>query len=238
MKLKFLIVFGVAILGIVPFSLSGSSVYANETFEKNESLKHVIKEKDSLITRVYQIKESSHLLSYNEGENVITEVQENDGTVIATEISNEWNGESLSVTRTDNSIIVEKRELDQNNEFKTIQEIFPIIREIDQNPIEELATYAYYSAWIYTGLAVGKNVFSTLVNIGVGALVSFTASVFAITANASKFLLGYMGAYGLSAGAQIANILDSNGNGWIGLHKREVRNYQGGPIVGYQHRTY
>lgn len=184
------------------------------------------------------IQERASIHSYTEKENSINEVVESEGTVAATEIFNRINNESISVTRTEDTVIVQTSTINENNEVETIQEVYPIVQDNTQNLQNASSLRVVHGSWIYTYLAVGKNVFSTLVNVGVGALVAFTAGVFGITTIAAKFLLGYMGSYGLSAGSQIAKALDSNNNGWIGLHKREVRNYAGGPLIGYEHRTY
>ena len=176
------------------------------------------------------IQERASIHSYTEKENSINEVVESEGTVAATEIFNRINNESISVTRTEDTVIVQTSTINENNEVETIQEVYPIVQDNTQNLQNASSLRVVHGSWIYTYLAVGKNVFSTLVTVGVGALVAFTAGVFGITTIAAKFLLGYMGSYGLSAGSQIAKALDSNNNGWIGLHKREVRDYAGGPF--------
>lgn len=237
MKQSLLKVFVAVTVGMVPITLGGSSIYANEVDQQpSEPISTAILEANSLIERVYDAKEGASIHSYTEGENSINEVVESDGTVVATEIFK--NNERISVTRTEDAVIVETSTMTENNEVETIQKMYPVIQDNPQNLQNDSSLRVVHGAWIYTNFAVGKNVFSTLVNIGIGALVSFTAGVFGITTIAAKFLLGYMGSYGLSVGSQIAKALDSNNNGWIGLHKREVRNYAGGPLIGYEHRTY
>ncbi|MEN2296588.1 hypothetical protein AAH973_11225 [Enterococcus faecalis] len=87
-------------------------------------------------------------------------------------------------------------------------------------------------------MAVGRNVFATIVDLGLGSWIGYFASLFRISRAAADFVFGYMGDRGISAGERLAKVFDSNGNGWVALYKRGVYRYKGAPLIGYQHRTF
>ncbi|VTS12463.1 hypothetical protein [Streptococcus pseudoporcinus] len=68
-------------------------------------------------------------------------------------------------------------------------------------------------------------------------MASAVAAAFGITKHAASFLLSYMGAYYVSTGTALANILDANGNGWIGLYTRAAARYPNGPMEVDLHKT-
>lgn len=177
---------------------------------------------------------------YEDGSQINQLLDENDN-VIAAEIFDVKTSETLAVTRTSNEVIVEKTTKGYNGQNNVSTEKYPLMlmTNNDSTPADHLniSPRLQYTAWEYTNLAVGVNLFSTLVNIGTAALITFTAGVFGIATVAAEFLLEYMGAYGLSSGAAIADALDSSGNGWIGLYVREVWNDSWTVFQGTQHRT-
>lgn len=79
------------------------------------------------------IQERASIHSYTERENSINEVVESEGTVAATEIFNRINNESISVTRTEDTVIVETSTINENSEVETIQEVYPIVQDNTQN---------------------------------------------------------------------------------------------------------
>ena len=66
----------------------------------------------------------------------------------------------------------------------------------DYNPLQRI----YNGPWTYTHLAVGRNVFATIVDMGLGSWIGYFASLFRISRAAADFVFGYMGARGISAG--------------------------------------
>lgn len=92
--------------------------------------------------------------------------------------------------------------------------------------------------WQYTGVAIGRDFFAALADFGAGALVSYVAAAFKISESAASFLLGYMGAKYVTVGETLADMLDTNKNGWIGLYTRAASRYPNGPTEVHLHRTY
>lgn len=102
--------------------------------------------------------------------------------------------------------------------------------------ISSITPRNHYTAWRYTNLAVSADVFGILTNLGVSALVTFTAGVFGISTFAAEYLLEYMDAKGLPTGHALA-ALDTSGNVWLGLYVREVWNDSQSQMLGTQYRT-
>ncbi|EPI03717.1 hypothetical protein D920_00279, partial [Enterococcus faecalis 13-SD-W-01] len=50
-------------------------------------------------------------------------------------------------------------------------------------------------------------------------------------------IMAYMGVKGFDSGEVLVKKLDTNGNGWIGLHSRNGRPYEGGPVLQTQYKT-
>ena len=182
---------------------------------------------------------SSINVSYD-GATKISQLVDENQNALATEISNPVTSEVLAVTRTATEVIVEKTTKGYNGEYDTQTKHFALaaINENgDVNDISSISPRYHYTAWQYTNLAVGANLFAFLTDLSVGAVVAFTANVFGITAKAADWLLGYMGAKGLSTGEALAAALDTSGNGWIGLYVREMWNDSQTDFYGTQHKT-
>ncbi|WP_249354943.1 hypothetical protein [Enterococcus hulanensis] len=144
--------------------------------------------------------------------------------------------ESIVITNNGEEVIVEKTTIDGNGEQQTTREAFPIIKtdmhdSLSQNRI-------IYGAWQYTGFAVGRQFFAALAGLGISKITAGIAATFSISSAGASFLVGYMGIKAGMNAASLAKALDSNGNGYIALYKRHLRNYKNGPSIGTQHRTY
>lgn len=182
---------------------------------------------------------SSIDVSYD-GNTKITMLIDENQNVLATEISNPVTSEIVAVTRTATEVIVEKTIKGYNGEYDTQTHHFSLAalnENGDINDISSISPRNHYTAWRYTNLAVGTAVFSLLTDVSFGAVVSFFAGIFGITAKAAEWALGYMGAKGLSTGDAIARVLDTSGNGWIGLYVRELWNDSQTVYYGTQHKT-
>lgn len=185
---------------------------------------------------------NTSLNQYNSDGSFIKELLDSDKNVLATEITNLDTDEKTTVTRTNTDVIVEKAVKSINGGYDIAVESYKLLQvrdvaSLDNNSKDDLQR-VYYSAGTYTNLAVGRNLFASLTNLGVSAVVSFTAGVFGIGTAEADFLLEYMGAKGLPTGTALAKVLDTNGNGWIGLHKRNVYKASGNVgFIGVQHKT-
>lgn len=226
------------LLFIQPFSLTGANVIVSaEEIQHNEELqKSEIKEVDSpeLFEKVQKNSEEE-LTEIADTSEITTLVDENNN-IRAAEITNENSEETIVITNNGDNVIIETTIIDNNGEQKTTQEIFPIIRENMQDNL--LQNKLVYSGWSYTHLAVGRNAFSVVAGMAISKITAAFAAMFGISGAAASFAVGYMGIKSGMTAANLAKYLDSNGNGWIALYKRYVRNYKGGPVIGTQHRTY
>ncbi|WP_430616807.1 hypothetical protein IGJ66_000585 [Enterococcus sp. DIV0176] len=182
---------------------------------------------------------SSIKISYD-GATKISQLVDENQNVLATEISNPVTSEVLAVTRTAKEVIVEKTIKGYNGEYNTQIKHFAlaVINEnVDVNETSSISPRYHYTPWRYTNLAVGADLFAFLTDLSLTAVVAFTANVFGITLKAADWLLGYMGAKGLSTGEALASALDTSGNGWIGLYVREMWNDSQTVFYGTQHKT-
>ncbi|MDV5994579.1 UNVERIFIED_CONTAM: hypothetical protein KB573_10305 [Streptococcus canis] len=109
--------------------------------------------------------------------------------------------------------------------------------QITPRSVEMINGWYPKGPWEYTGIAIGANFFTAITDFGIGALTSTLAAAFGITKAAAGFLLSYMGASYVSTGRQLANLLDVNKNGWIGLYARPASRYLNGPTEVYLHKT-
>ncbi|HHB0714459.1 hypothetical protein [Enterococcus faecium] len=223
---------------IQPFSLTGANVIVSaDTIQSNEELQNPeTKEVDSpeLFEDVQKHSEEE-LTEVADTSEITTLIDENEN-VQAAEITNVNSDETIVITNNGDSVIIETTVIDDNGESKTTQEIFPIIRENTKDNL--LQSRLVYSGWSYTHLAVGRNAFSVVAGMAISKITAAFAAMFGISGAAASFAVGYMGIRSGMTAANLAKHLDSNGNGWIALYKRYVRNYKGGSVIGTQHRTY
>lgn len=227
---------------VMIFSVLGvsESVFASEDHERTTTGAKSY-QTDLFNDAVINYRNTAKINQFVENNEQIVQLLDKNNNVLAAEITNLQTLETLAVTRTVNEVIVEKKEKNNDGEYRQITEKYPLIVEnSEENGLDDLSNNLLrlkYTSLSYTNLAVGKNVFASLVNIGIAALITFTAGVFGIGTAAADFLLEYMGAYGLPSGAAIASALDTSGNGWIGLYVREVWNDSWTVYYGTQHRT-
>ncbi|MGL9847800.1 hypothetical protein IGJ91_002970 [Enterococcus sp. DIV0765f] len=223
---------------IQPFSLTGANVIVSaDTIHPNEELQKPETKEVALPELFENVQKHSEekLTEVADASEITTLIDENDN-VRAAEITNVNSDETIVITNNGDSVIIETTIIGDNGESKTTQEIFPIIRENTQDNL--LQSRLVYSGWSYTHLAVGRNAFSVVAGMAISKITAAFAAIFGISGAAASFAVGYMGIKSGMSAANLAKYLDSNGNGWIALYKRYVRNYKGGPIIGTQHRTY
>lgn len=227
---------------VIVFSVLGvnESVFASEYQEKTTTEAKSY-QTDLFNNAVITYKNTAKINQFDENNEHIIQLLDRNNNVLAAEVTNLQTLETMAVTRTGSEVIVEEKEKNNDGEYRQITEKYPLIVEnSEKNGLDDLSNNLLrlkYTSWNYTNLAVGKNIFGSLVNIGIASLITFTAGVFGIATIAAEFLLEYMGAYGLSSGAAIASALDTSGNGWIGLYVREVWNDSWTVYHGTQHRT-
>lgn len=237
-------------LAVSPVIQLNQSVYASEVeMTEDKSLPDITtikSENDSeLIESVQEQKNSTKTNTFNDenGNTIIEVLDENDVVLVSKFINNETN-ESETTTNNGSNVIVEKSTPIGDGTFNITKEVYDLVSESELPTISDDKNSGrptpriYYDGWTYTNLAVGKNLFAALTDLSVGAIVGKFAAVFGISRSAADFAVGYMGAKYVSTGASLAKHLDSNGNGWIALYKRGVRNSKQTPIYAYQHRTY
>ncbi|WP_460057017.1 Blp family class II bacteriocin [Pseudolactococcus yaeyamensis] len=80
----------------------------------------------------------------------------------------------------------------------------------------------YWTAWSYTGVAVGVNLLGYLIDAAGGYAAGALAGALGITVNAAGKLLGGYASNKVGLGSSVARALDKNGNGWVGLDRRDV----------------
>ncbi|HGT7953351.1 TPA: hypothetical protein ACM5HC_001359 [Streptococcus pyogenes] len=170
--------------------------------------------------------------------NVIThDFIDGNGTITKTIIEDQ-NSNKITEIYSDEKFVYLKVTAEGNTETQVFPKEYIVDPPIRVKRATEMIGGWYPIApWEYTGIAVGKNVFAALTDVGIGAMASAVAAAFGITKYAASFLLSYMGASYASTGSALANILDANGNGWIGLYKRAAARYPNGPVEVYLHKT-
>lgn len=232
-----IIVPSVTVLAEDTSSVSSDGITEGETFSSNESAPVF----DTFVEKSTEVINISSYEDTGSGEEVKTVIGEED-VVLATKINDTENNQTISVVNTGENIIVQKSILLEDGTYQVETETSPIIGSFDSekekiqdyNPLQRI----YNGPWTYTHLAVGRNVFATIVDMGLGSWIGYFASLFRISRAAADFVFGYMGDRGISAGERLAKVFDSNGNGWVALYKRGVYRYKGAPLIGYQHRTF
>ncbi|MDU5511936.1 hypothetical protein [Enterococcus gilvus] len=231
-----------------------STAYAAEASENvttenmqpgTETTSFVSEQEGTLIDSVQKEQESERVNIFNdENGNTVTEILGTGDEILASKIINNETQESETTTNTGSSVIVEKSSLNEDGTFTITKEVYELLPESelaaanDQDQGKRLTPRTYYDKWSYTGVAVSRAAFSTLVDLSVSGIVGKVAAVLRISRGAADYLVGYMGAKWSSSGTVLAKHLDSNGNGYVALYKRGVRNSKNTQIYAYQHRTY
>lgn len=78
-----------------------------------------------------------------------------------------------------------------------------------------------YGSWKYTNIAIGKSALAfTLDWVGPQAVVSKLATIFRVSAKVANGFIAGLALNTAGFGDRIANYLDKNHNGWIGLYQR------------------
>ncbi|QZT28289.1 hypothetical protein K6973_07060 [Streptococcus dysgalactiae] len=146
--------------------------------------------------------------------NVIThDFIDGNGTITKTIIEDQ-NSNKITEIYSDEKFVYLKVTAEGNTETQVFSKEYIVDPPIRVKRATEMIGGWYpIGPWEYTGIAVGKKVF------------------------AASFLLSYMGVSHASTGSALANILDANGNGWIGLYKRAAARYPNGPLEVYLHKT-
>lgn len=219
---------------VVGLSTNVSADEIGTKAEKNNSLPE-----SKLFTETVANKDaqSNVTVSYD-GDTKISQLLDTNMNVLAAEISNPTTSEVIAVKRTATEIIVEKTTKGYDGQYEVSTEHHSLAT-IEENTdiLSSVTPRNHYTAWRYTNIAVGVNVFAVVTNLGLSALVTFTAGVFGITTLAADALLEYMNAKGLPTGSALASALDTSGNGWIGLYVREMWNDSQTVFIGTQYKT-
>lgn len=180
-------------------------------------------------------KNTSQMIS--EDQKVVTEIiDESTSVVKETIIEDEVLNKITKITSDDQYVYVTTIEngISQTEQYAKKYILEP---QIATRAAEMINGWYPRGPWEYTGVAIGRNFFASLTNFGISALASSIAAAFGISKAAASFLLTYMGAAYVSTGEALANLLDVNGNGWIGLYKRPASSSPNGPIEVYLHKT-
>ncbi|MGL9748947.1 hypothetical protein [Enterococcus sp. DIV0170] len=217
----------------------------NELSEVSEQSTTISDQKETLFDSVQSQQKTKNVDTFkDENGNTITEILGENGEVIVSKIINNETQETETTTNTGSSVVVEKSSLNEDGTMTINKEVYELIPEseltiaTDQDQGNRPMPRIYYDKWSYTGFAVSRAAFSTLVDFSVAGIVGKVAAVLRISRGAADYLVGYMGAKYSSSGTVLAKHLDSNGNGYVALYKRGVRSSKYTQIYAYQHRTY
>ncbi|RJZ11783.1 hypothetical protein DYZ47_02915 [Listeria monocytogenes] len=181
--------------------------------------------------------------SYDKNGSVVTSLtDEKTQEVKAVQITDPENDTTVSITNTGTEVIVVSTTIDEvTGEPIEEKKVFPVLEDITSDlstGLPERQLRYVYDKWGYTGFAVPNSIFEWTFNLLGGGAISGIAGIFGISRAAAAMVLDFSAAMMYSPGGVLARHLDSDRNGWVALYKRGVRNYKGGPIFAYQHRTY
>lgn len=242
MNTKKLTVLSTATLMLAATSVSSviglsNNIFADEIETKADTISNLPESKLFTDAVANTDVQSSVNVSYD-GVTKIRQLVDKNQNVLAAEISNPTTSEVLAVKRTATEVIVEKTTKGYNGQYEVNTEHHSLATiEENTDTLSNITPRNHYTAWRYTNIAVGVNVFAVVTNLATSALVTFVAGVFGITTLAADALLEYMGAKGLSSGEALASALDTSGNGWIGLYVREIWNDSQTSMLGTQYKT-
>ncbi|HGA1114152.1 hypothetical protein Q7W24_11045 [Streptococcus suis] len=225
MKLKKMIVFLVTIVfvvsGVVP-----NIIYATEgnDYNRDSTTTENVVQHSSLFESVYQKNLDKQVVTFvDENNNVITQVLDENRNIIVAEVYNTLENSFVTTSSDSSSVYLEiTDEYGQSNLSVYSKTLVRVPRTIR-------------GEWVYTGVAIPRAAIDNLTNLGVDAMVVGIGGLFGIGAAAVNQLLAFMGT-GWSMGEMVGRALDTNGNGWVGLYKRSVREYPNGP-VNYEYKT-
>ncbi|MFA9492377.1 hypothetical protein [Streptococcus sp. E17BB] len=190
-------------------------------FSGTDSVRH-----SSLFTEIKAANPDKVEQSYFENNYIITMLVGENGIVLATDIYNLETHDMISSTSVNNRSIIETTD---NTGLVSRQEFV-------KESVGRTGFRHVYDDWQYTGLAVPAGAVANLANAGFTATTAFLAGWFGVAVSVIHGILAFMG-IGWSIGEMLATSLDTDGNGWIALHKRARRAYRGGSIVSYDHKT-
>lgn len=248
---KYFVVFSTALTlsGVIATTsvslVENGKVHASELGKSESSQLEDVNDKNLLLVEnAIDSNKATDTKIYEDAQYTYTEINDENGNIVYFESIDKNTQEKITTRNTGKEVVVEKAALSTNGEYENIEVQSAVVEKSNINlesssvitQTQNLSARASYTVtpWKYTHLAVGKNVFSTLVDIGAGALVGHVAVVFSISKKAAAYLLSYMGARYLSVGTAIANKLDSSGNGWIGLYVRYRQGPIGPPVAEYK----
>lgn len=202
-------------------------------FESNNTETDEVTKKEPSLVKEAEIDFINHTTNtYEEDGNTVIEYLDKDSNVILLEIVNNETQKKTSITRTESAAVVQESEKNSNNEYE-VKTIKSPVKYIESEQSSDLSSKENsgmslqyvgrrkrtYGPWFYTNVAVGRRVVEAIANFGVSSLVASIAALFSIPTGGASFLLSYMGAY-VSTGAALGKALDTNNNGWVGLHRR------------------
>lgn len=161
-------------------------------------------------------------ISVNKHDNltITTATDENTDVIDAVKVVNDDTQNSVSIVN--DGVTIELTQVMYNQttkNFDTTVNTYPV-------PANNIQMENYYGSWYYTGSAVGDSVLATIVDAtalvsGYEEIVSAAAAVLKVTYGFFGVLLGgYIIQKVGDPGATLANYLDKNHNGWIGIYRR------------------
>lgn len=219
---------------------SGISVYASEV---NDSVKTDNTNTTNSLTGLEKdiVTKNSvvQILKESDENTEITKYIGNDNIVSGVKIYNENTKEKLVITHLEGQLVIEKTEVDENGDSKTTLHKYDLgssgVEGTDST--NSISPRTVWDKWQYTGIAIPDDAVRIIGSLGADALAGALAGLFGVSEVVGASIMAYMGIHGFDAGATLVKKLDTNGNGWIGLHYRNGRPYAGGPVLQTEYKT-
>ncbi len=151
-------------------------------------------------------------------EKVTTVSEKNNGVVVAVETTNTNTNESNTLVNEGNKLILTKtvyNTVSKKYDTKVAEVLLGVVNSNIQT------VKVTYGSWNYTNIAIGKSALAfTLDWVGPQAVVSKLATIFRVSAKVANGFIAGLALNTAGFGDRIANYLDKNHNGWIGLYQR------------------
>lgn len=167
---------------------------------------------------------------------VTTATTDEDNKVAGVKVTNSEDNTTVTVMNDGQHLTVDKTTFDENTgKYTTEQRLFDL--NIANN--DGSATNVAYGYFSYTGIAVGRDVLATAIDLGISgltgraafiALPRVVAGALGVSVSTVNKIQQYSlaGGFGyasqkLNPGTYIAYNLDKNGNGWVGVYSKTDR---------------
>lgn len=144
--------------------------------------------------------------------------EKNNGVVVAVETTNINTNESNTIVNEGNTLILTKTIY--NTIIKKYDtKVAEVPLGVGNSNIQTVKVT--YGSWKYTNIAIEKSALAfTLDWVGPQAVVSKLATIFRVSAKVANGFIAGLALNTAGFGDRIANYLDKNHNGWIGLYQR------------------